>query len=197
MDLFFFETLSNSTYILMDGMLRRITENTFYNLFDKLMNPSGYIHFNLEESPYPIGWPLPDNAKLVKEKSIVFLEDVYPWDTYKIILRPVIRPVKEVNINWDFVKFVPANPVYGVPLSINNNHNIKTAQELAGLQELYKHFVDKEHLNPFFYYLLPNYPGEDKSEYESILKLQIEEVERKMVQLMLNDAGAYMSEITH
>ena len=190
MKLFYFETVSNSTYIHMDGMLRRITENTFYNLFDSLMKPYKYQRFTLEEAPYPVGWPLPDNARLVKEGGLIYLEDIYPWSADKIILRPVINPMKGVDINWDFVKFLPADPTYGVPISLSDDRNIKAAQNLAGLIEIYNHFLHSENLNPFFYYMLPHYPDSNKMSYRQLIEKQINEARQFLIRLALPERFA-------
>ena len=177
---------TGAVYIHLDGGLRHIPNpNTFHNLFAGKLIASEFISFsNAADAPFPIltKWPIMDNAKLVhtdKTEQGILLEDKYPWSD-KVVLRHVIDPnqMNTLGFDWNKVVEYSGDVTLGVPLNIESNNNINAIQYLAGYYDLYGKFFFSSPVNPFFMYLLKQFPGMPRTKYKMPLKALISKYQK-------------------
>lgn len=177
----FYETDNAAVYLYMDGTLRHVPNPaTFLNLFPGQIDPAAYYSFpNAAAAPFPIGVPLMNGAQLVSiatdPSKGILLTDQMPWDPTTTVLRHVINPQQMTDFDFDWQKVVDfqGTPNFGVPLAVDTNKNVTAAQALAGYYAVYTFLILQGAMNPFFNYLLPNYPGRPATKYKALIKSQI------------------------
>ncbi len=175
----YYETDNGAVYLYMDGVLRHIPNpSTFNNLFDGPITPSAYVNFSSSVNPpLPIGTPIMEGASLVQSSSEgIFLQDQMPWNRSEIVLRHIVNPQQLTNLGFSTTNMLQpgVNPTHkGVPIALESKDNYAAAEALAGYYALYNHFIITAKLNPFFIYLLANYPNPHKDNYKALLKSQI------------------------
>ena len=168
MNKLYYQQDNGAVYIHLDGGLRHIPNpDTFSNLFDGFINPEAYHQFaNAEAAPLPIltQWPIIDNALLVSTENPadgILLQDSYAWDKETIVVRHVINPnqMNAIGFDWNKVEETNNKINKGVPLTIESNTNINAVQNLKGYYSIYNYLIVGGELNPFFKYLLSQFPG--------------------------------------
>jgi len=196
----YYETDNGAVYVYLDGTLRHIPNpSTFYNLFASPINPSAYVNFaSAADAPLPIGNPIMEGACLVQSLSEgIFLQDQMPWNQSETVLRHVVDPSQLVSLGFSTEHMLKSsvNPSHkGVPLALETKGNYIDEEKLAGYYAMYNHLIIKGEMNPFFIYLLTDYPNAHKDNYKAQLKEQIVNAQN-VVNNLLKDEGQVLRKL--
>jgi len=76
----------------------------------------------------------------------------------------------QLGFSWNKVNENQGKPIFGVPLAVATANNFNAIKNLAGYYAVYNYLIIKGAMNPYFNYLLAQFPNPHKDNYKAQLK---------------------------